>query len=228
MQRLKDLISFVVLVLLTGISLAAIGQVLRVDLPDTKTEPIDLGYWLTERDLAAESSETKARLVRKLEEDIEGQRDWSKEFKDLDDPRRRQMERNLSQLLEAWFTEKADRFASLPAADRDAYLDSELDKITQLVENRLPGTGNPSQGKPGQGKSGSRKPGPLDPGQSKSGEGKSNGLFPSAMAGLMLLNSKIEAWIDQADPSRRPSMREFHEALKSRLINRELEKALKK
>jgi hypothetical protein len=194
MHRVKDAISFLVLLFVLWISLAAVVQVARQELPSQQADPVDLGYWLTERDLAAESRDTKSKLLRRMEEELTSRRDRRGQFADLDEVRRKRLEQNLSLLFQQWVLEKADHYHSLPEAERNDYLDAELDKVTAWIAKRLPGDDN------------SKNP------------------FPVALAGLVAVGPQIQAWIKQADPDQQPRLREFQRALQNRLIVRETQR----
>lgn len=131
MRKLRDLVSLIVLLALTGVCAASFYQAFashaaRADQLDRE----QLTAWLLERDVSQELRPTRLRLARRLIEDLRAGHDWQVEIQAAPPAERDRLMNNLRELAGTWLTSQADRYARLPEDDRPDFLDDQLRDLT--------------------------------------------------------------------------------------------------
>lgn len=133
MRKLRDVLSFIVLLALTGICAASFYQawVSRTASAE-KLDRAQLTAWLLSRDVTKELRAVRLRLARRLIEDLREGHDWSSEAQGLPPDERDRLRKNLRDLAGVWLVSQADQYARLPEADRGAFLDDRLKDLTSM------------------------------------------------------------------------------------------------
>lgn len=132
-RKLRDLLSLVALLALTGVCAASFYQawVSRT----ASAQKLDRGQlidWLLSRDVTKELRAVRLRLARRLIEDLREGHDWPSEARALPRDERDRLRKNLRDLAGVWLVSQADQYARLPDADRGAFLDDRLKDLTSL------------------------------------------------------------------------------------------------
>jgi hypothetical protein len=170
---------------------------LRNQLPDPATADRDgLFRWLVTRDLSQEPLETQLTLARRLEEEFQGGLDCKSAAETLSEPQRTQLWTNVLVLLKPWFLDKVEHYSALAAAERQAYVDKFLESVTswQDVEAFCPPEEKAS---------------------------------PASVAGGSLIGvllKSVKQWEESASQPQKEQIAEFLAAVKSRYLQRSLER----
>jgi hypothetical protein len=191
MRKVRDLLCAAALMSLTAVCVWAAATVAQQKFPSEPLEPVELRSWLTERDLSQVSRATQSRVARRFEEELRRGGSWGAESRGLDQQQQRQLEENLTIVLEYWFRDKVNRYFEQRPDRRTAWLDREIEQMEQLFSrNRDRGRGRAALGLPG------------------------------SLYVLGMLGSRMEAWIERADPKTQERMREFQRAVQERVMAR--------
>ena len=109
------------------------------------------------------------------------------------------LQENVALLLQVWISEQADRYFTLPAEERAAFLDREianLDRLRQQVTALM--------------------------GDHKTDLGDLSADY--LVWGTLL--QRTNDWIGQAEPEQQSRLREFQQAVQNRLLARQLERTI--
>jgi hypothetical protein len=150
--------------------------------------------WLVTRDLGREPIEVQQVLARRLEEEFQEGLDWESTATRLSEPQRQRLWDNILVLLEPWFMEKVDRYFTMAAQERLAFLDRLIDMFTAWrgLDTLRPGV------------TGAAKP-------------------PKAEGGLLgALLGQVDQWQTSAEPQQGKRIGEFLLALQMRWLWRQL------
>ena len=146
MTRFREFLTAIAFLALVSISASAFVQVLRHGWPKPATAANrDLRQWLTTRDLANESLQTKREIVQRVEKDLLAGDKFAEIRQDLSEEHRERLEDNLGEIMELWLTDKVDRYFQLEPKQRNAYLDAEIDKLANLQSLSLQGESGRNQ-----------------------------------------------------------------------------------
>lgn len=130
MRKLRNLLSLVVLLGLTGVCVASIYQAFASRAATARQlDRQQLTAWLLGRDISRELRATRLRLARRLIEDLREGHDWQSEWAAAAPDHRDRLRKNLRELAGVWIVIQADRFARLPEADRPGFLDDQLSDL---------------------------------------------------------------------------------------------------
>lgn len=133
MRKLRDCLSFIVLLALTGVCAASFYQAwVSRTASAQKLDRGQLTSWLLTRDVTKELRAVRLRLARRLMEDLREGHDWPSEAQALPPDERDRLRKNLRDLAGVWLVSQADQYARLPEADRGAFLDDRLNDLTSL------------------------------------------------------------------------------------------------
>lgn len=131
MRKLRDLLSFVVLLALTGVCAASFYQAFVARAAATRhLDRQQLTAFLLERDASQEPRATRLRLARRLVEDLREGHDWRAEAQELSPAVRDRLLQNLRELAGVWLVSQANLYARLPDSDRGEFLDDRLNDLT--------------------------------------------------------------------------------------------------
>jgi hypothetical protein len=187
---------FLSVLVLAGVLLLAAGAlwiVSRIRLPDPgDCDRRQLLRWLVSRDLDKESFDLRLRLLRRLEQQIRIDADWSRFKGWLTEQSRQRLANNVTQLVEPWFIDKLEHYVGLPPEQRTAYVDQILDRLSAMRGLAAVTGANTPSGAPGQGR----------------------------LAKALL--EQIPQWQQRAEPQRRREIGEFLTALQTRWVSRQL------
>lgn len=195
MFNFRDVISVLVLIGLTGVSVAAGVQVYRQGLRNPQAaDRAELRAWLSERDLRVQPREVKLELAQRLEADFRRGIDWHSEVASLDDDGWARFEVNFAELMRVWLFSKVDIYRTLPEIERPAFLDREVANIFrwQIIDRGL---------------------------------ATINGTDASDMRSRSLVEFLMESipdWIRHAEPEQRVVIFEFLNELRARVVRRAL------
>lgn len=156
--------------------------------------------WLVLRDLSRESEETRAVLVRRLDQEFAtGEIDFAATGEKLSLEHRQRLWRNVELLMEPWFFDKLEGYLATENEQRVAYLDHLIDTIDhwRKIEILRPGA----------------TPGADD--ESLASVGATKGFVPTFFA-------QVHKWQQQTTPARRQQAAEFLMALQVRWFMRSL------
>lgn len=133
MRRFRDSLTFLILVSLVGISVAAGVQAVRTGLPAPIEDRRDeLRQMLTEGRVQDLPEQHQKQLLRQLEFQLSNGIEWGDEFQKIPPRQRRLAEDNVASLAALWFHEKLDEYYSLPNQyDREQFLDQEIQRVTR-------------------------------------------------------------------------------------------------
>ncbi len=153
MRRLKSVVTILALCLLVGVSLAATIHVARQGLPepDVADRLVDrrkLLDFLTATDLRHQPEVVQAKLMRRLEDDLRHDEDWSADLERVPEASQKLFADNLAWLLRLWFLGKVEQFHSLPEDRRNRFVDRQLNTVMRWP--RMP-AGQGASGKPRRG-----------------------------------------------------------------------------
>lgn len=130
MRKLRDLLSFGMLLALTGACGASIYQAFASRAATARQlDRQQLTAWLLARDVSRELRATRLRLARRLIEDLREGHDWQSEWAAAPPADRDRLLKNVRELAGVWIVIQADRFARLPEADRADFLDHQLSDL---------------------------------------------------------------------------------------------------
>lgn len=131
MRKLRDLLSFVVLLALTGVCAASFYQAFIARAAATRQlDRQQLTAWLLERDASQEPRAARLRLARRLVEDLREGHDWQAEAQELPPAERDRLLENLRELAGVWLVSQANLYGRLPDSDRGEFLDGRLNDLT--------------------------------------------------------------------------------------------------
>lgn len=118
------------LVLVAGV--AAALALWKLHLPDPAVANRDqLLRWLFTRDLEHETRDVRQRLITRLEAEFSTTSvSWDQANARLKEEYREQLWKNLALLVEPWLDEKLEQYGRLPVAQRVAYVDQLLDRLS--------------------------------------------------------------------------------------------------
>ncbi|HEX5442903.1 MAG TPA: hypothetical protein VFW87_03695 [Pirellulales bacterium] len=144
MRRLRDLISFIVLLALTGVCAASLYQAFASRAASARQlDRPQLTTWLLTRDVGRELFATRLRLARRLMEDLREGHDWQGEWSGAPPEDRDRLRKNVRELAGVWIVSQAARFARLPEAERADFLDQQLgDLMSWPVFGNDPASGD--------------------------------------------------------------------------------------
>lgn len=166
-------------------------------LPDPATADRDgLFRWLVTRDLSQEPLETQRTLARRLEEEFQGGLNCKSAAESLTEDQRIRLWNNVLVLLEPWFLDKVEQYSTLSASERPAYVEKFIESVAAWkdVEVFCP----PQE-------------------QASAAPGKSGSLI-----GILL--ERVKQWEAAAAPPQNAQISEFLAAVKSRYLQRSLER----
>ncbi len=147
-----------------------------------------LTCWLATRDLAEEPMPTRRELARRIENELENGLQLNQVSGDLNQQRQQILQANGLLLLEAWLHNEAEQYAALPANQRTAFVDAQLDRVSQwhLVDflNGPSGDGSPSDSQDG-------------------------------VAALMVV---VDGWIERAEPDLQPQLGNLVRHIQQRVL----------
>jgi hypothetical protein len=134
--------------ILTAVAIGGAIPFIPRALPDpSKATRDELLSWLITKDLAKEPAPTQLAIAKRLESEFASGVDWSKFKNHLDEPRCRQLIKNIPCVLRPWILEKADAYGQLAAEGQTAFLDRLIDtlEVWRGVEKLLPKQAENSQ-----------------------------------------------------------------------------------
>ena len=195
LRRLRNVITFAVLVSLSAVSIGAAAIVYIYRLPDPEAADGNaLFRWLVTRELRNESRQTQLKLLRRLEVELRtGVSNVDEVKENLDPAREAQLRRNLELLGSLWFRQQAATFAALPNEERNAFIDERLLQLQDLATIYQTLAGGQS-------------------GQTSAKGGDAGSLFRA----LALVNK----WIEGAAPQEQKQMHAFIGAVQARFVSR--------
>jgi hypothetical protein len=131
MRRLRDSLTFLVLVVLVGISVAAGVQSVRTGLPVPIEDRRDeLRQMLTEGRVRDLPELHQKQLLRQLEHELSEGVDWRAELTEIPPRRRNLATDNVASLAALWLHEKVDEYYSLPNEyEQEQFLDQEIQRL---------------------------------------------------------------------------------------------------
>ncbi len=88
---------------------------------------------LISRDLTKEPRDKRLAIALEIEQLARTGPDWRTMDQDLTPEQRRRAEENLTELLRVWFLAKADEYAALERAKRNAFVDGLIDSLFAMV-----------------------------------------------------------------------------------------------
>jgi hypothetical protein len=150
----------------------------------------ELLRWLVVRDLGTETPEIRSTLLRRLQEEAEGDLDPAALRTQLDASQHHRVWANILVLIETWYADKVDRYLVTPAAERPTCLDQTIAEV-QAWKNLTS----------------------LQPAQDSTQEDT-----PSEVALLELFAKQVTIWKERASPQRRREIAEFDVALRGRWV----------
>jgi hypothetical protein len=190
MREIRELLCLAALLSLSSISVWAAVQVAQQDFPAASAlEPVELRSWLTERDLSQMTPATQSRVARRFQDELRRGGNWGADPRSLDPQQRELLEENLTIVLGYWFRDKMNRYFDQRPERRTAWLDREIEELEQLIG------GNRDRNRR-----------------------RSPATIPGSLYVIGMIGSRMEKWIQQADPETQQRMREFQRAVQERLL----------
>lgn len=154
MFRIREVLTFAALVVLTAISVASAVHVVRSGLHEPRlAADSDLFTLISTTDLTEEPVDMRLRVVRRLEPEFLRGVAWSNRIEALDDEQWQRMQKNFIELTRLWLVERAESYHALPEGEaREHYFESEaknliawgatsLNRRDRSVQNRERGQG---------------------------------------------------------------------------------------
>lgn len=199
MHRVRGLLTFSVLVILSGISLAAMVHVARQGLPERAiVDRSEVRAWLVQRNVQEASGRTRERLVAHLENDFRTGFSWQEELLSMTPAEQQQFNENFNLLMEQWFMSKVDGYFAIEPPDRNRYLDREISSLMSWQAISAVDTSELNA------------PRQFD-------RRVQLGFFGELM-------QKIHQWRRDAEPERRKQISEFLLAVQDRILTRNLQR----
>jgi hypothetical protein len=126
--RGKRLILSVVVLLMLSVGAGAIVFCLGLYTPSYANRQ-QLLYWLVDKDLDRESSQTRLELANRIEEECRQGWSFSSIDEKIDETQQARLWTNIPLILRPWFVEKAKKYAQLAEQHRHDYVDRMLDVL---------------------------------------------------------------------------------------------------
>ncbi|MBS0207551.1 MAG: hypothetical protein JSS27_01220 [Planctomycetes bacterium] len=130
MSRLKNFLTLLVLLALSGVSVAAVWQAARFEQRDTTADDREaFGEWLRTAPADNVPLEVNRRWIRQLHRDFRAGYDWRAVYRDLPVDEQQHMVINLSRLATLWLQDKVDRYYRERGRGREQYLRREFEDL---------------------------------------------------------------------------------------------------